>query len=107
VRTLRRCPKCRSAAIVLVEIATVGIRFEQTVSGRWRRIDEGMTDPEPFMVQGECQDCDHEWRVPGWSMIRVTTEGLESDVLPSGTESTYRADMDRIKDPPVPLRVKP
>ena len=105
MKPLRRCPKCRSAAIVLVEIATVGIRFEQTVSGRWRRVDEGMADPEPFMVQGECQDCAHEWRVPGWTVIRVITEGLEFDILPGGMGSPYRGDMDRRNDPPVPTKI--
>jgi predicted nucleic-acid-binding Zn-ribbon protein len=106
VKTLRRCPKCRSAAIVLVEIATVGIPFEQTVSGRWRRVLSD-AQPEPFMVQGECRDCDHYWRVPKWSAMWVDTDGLDHEMLPGGAISSRPADLDRMNDPPVPLRVKP
>ena len=106
MKTLRRCPKCRSAAIVLVEIATVGIPFEQTVSGRWRRVFSDAA-PEPFMVQGECQDCDHFWRVPGWPVMRVPAEGLDYEVLPGDTVSDHAADLDRLNDPAVPRRAKP
>jgi hypothetical protein len=104
--SLRRCPKCRSAAIVLVEIATVGIPFEQTVSGRWRRVLSDAA-PDPHMVQGECRDCDHAWKVPGWPVMQVNTEGLAYEVLPGGMISYHRADLDRLNDPAVPTRVKP
>ena len=103
---LRRCPKCRSAAIVLVEIATVGIPFEQTITGRWRRVFSN-AEPEPYMVQGECQDCDHHWRVPGWPVMRVETEGLAYEVLPGDTVSDHAAELDRLNDPAVAPRVKP
>lgn len=94
---LRRCPKCRSAAVVLVEIATVGIPFEQTVSGRWRRVFSDAA-PDPAMVQGECRDCDYAWKVPGWPCMREDTIGLDYEVP---------AEVDRLNDPAVPLRVKP
>lgn len=58
---MKRCPKCRSKAITVYEIAQVGIPLRQTVGGNWRR---QLSTPEEYVTgyEGLCRDCRHEWR---------------------------------------------
>lgn len=76
---LRRCPKCRSAAIEASVIADVAMRFRQTEGGMWRRVYTGDLSPESRAVECRCEACGHEWR-----MQKVTDldDKIRTDELP-------------------------
>lgn len=58
---MKRCPSCKSVAVVVYEIAASSIPLVQTVGGNWRR---EMSTPDWHVSghEGFCRDCRHEWK---------------------------------------------
>ena len=83
--TLRRCPKCRSAAIVFYEGWGYRLPFEQTESGKARRI-WGTPEHEPCGgVNCECKGCDHKWTPRGLPWLDIEKVGDDEDIVSDPT----------------------
>lgn len=73
IKSLARCPKCRSDSITLTETwdgAT--IQFE-VVNGQ-RQVNGYLDNGHPSRLDGECGKCGHEWRFRS----AIHAEGLDS-----------------------------
>lgn len=62
---MKKCLKCKSLDLVVTELANVGMRYEQTVAGQWRRVAEGdpLETAYVYAVECRCRTCNHEWRL--------------------------------------------
>jgi ribosomal protein S14 len=62
-RRIRRCPRCRSASIVIREFWYTFIDFHQCDDGEIRRVF-GAPDHEPTgRAEGRCSACGNRWAI--------------------------------------------
>ena len=85
MKPLRRCPKCRSAAIVFYEGWGYRLPFEQTEGGKARRV-WGTPEHEPCGgVNCECKACNHKWIPRGLPWLVIETLGAAGDIVSDPT----------------------
>lgn len=76
VKTDRRCPKCGSRDLHLIEVTLCTITWE-VLGGLFDKADGAMEADDTFKVIGRCLKCAHEWRLRNTVHIDQVGEPLE------------------------------
>lgn len=67
--TKRKCPKCRSQEICLIELWKDHAIYFQVEDGQVD-LENGSLEPgNPYKVEAECKSCKHRWTIKGVSQI--------------------------------------
>jgi hypothetical protein len=67
---MRKCPKCKSKNLQLIELWTHSITWDQTEEAGGLTSTEGDLNPgDPYRVDALCKQCNYAWRLRGVTQI--------------------------------------